>query len=933
MRICRKSVFKICEFALLALLLFGSSCVLLLQSNSITAQTLRGRVADSYNDESLVGASVGVKEARLSLFVELDGYFVAKGLKPGTYTVTVSFVGYQNKVDKVVIGSERLKTISITLKPSSKELNELNVTAHRQNDARERQIEKTAPQLLNAISAHAIEISPDITVGNVLQRVSGVSLQRSSSGNGQYAIIRGLDSRYNYTSIDGIILPSPDVTQRSVPLDMFPADMVQRVEVVKSLTPDQEANAIGGATNMVMKDGPEHLSVTANLATGGSTVFLDRNFSGFSHKGISFKSPSEQYGSQDVAKIGDLHTSQLNFHNIKYPLNVVGSFTLGSRLLNQRLGYMFGGSYSREYLGGNTLYYAGQGANNNPPNSPAFVNVQKREYSFLQTRTGLHAKFNYVFSENHSIDLYGLFLQLDNDQHSHTTQTGLGGEGEVDYLDRVVFDRKRLAHVALSGVDKFSKSLVADWTVSYSNASTTTPDQVVLETYKTGVNSSTLYLSNFPSQWSHSNDIDKSAKLNIRYTLGDVFELSAGGLYRNKNREGYYNHYLESAGDKQVFTTINHAVFSFIPFPAAALGDTTNENNYTAHETVSAAYLEAKLLIGKLHVIAGIREETTDQGYTSKISPALPGKTGSFHYTDILPGLHLRYALTEKENLRLSYFAGISRPTLYDLIPSSNSTAVDALYTTSGNYNLRHAVAQNVDLRYDNFFSVTNYFLVGLFYKKIMNPIEVSTFTLNKSPITANNPNVLYGPTNPGSDATNYGLELVGSKFFGKFGLSANYSYTHSAVTTLKQIAYIDAGGFPVSRFGSKTRPLQGQADHIGNLSLLFKDVNSGFDAQLSLVYTGKRIALISPYLDLDTWQRANTQLDFSLNKRLSHRFSVFAKASNLLNNKQYQDILRQNTLINFPGGGLPGQTDPNRILVQRDDFRQNILLGLRYKL
>ena len=221
--------------------------------------------------------------------------------------------------------------------------------------------------------------------------------------------------------------------------------------------------------------------------------------------------------------------------------------------------------------------------------------------------------------------------------------------------------------------------------------------------------------------------------------------------------------------------------------------------------------------------------------------------------------------------------------------------------------------------------------MVGVFYKQIMNPIEYSTFTLNGTQVTANNVDVRYGPNNPGADAKNFGFELVFSKFFGKFGFSGNYSYTHSSVTTLKEILG-NQNGSPVVTFVNQTRPLQGQADHIGNLSILYKDPRSRIDAQIALVYTGKRIALISPFLDLDVWQRASTQLDLSITKRFNSHFSVFLKATNLLNNKSYQDILHSNNLLSYPGG-LPGQTNAKKILVQQDTFGQTILVGLRYRL
>ncbi len=907
---------------------------------AVFAQTIRGKVTDAQTGESLIGATVFINETKQTSFVELDGYFNIKNIKPGQYTLNIRFIGYDQKSESITVNTTDNKTIWIKLQSSAKELNSVGVTGYREADVKERKLEKDAPQLLNAVSAKAIELSPDITIGNVLQRVSGVTVQRSSSGDGQFPVIRGLGQRYNYTSIDGIILPSPDATQRSVPLDIFPADLIQRVEVVKSLTPDLEANAIGGATNLVMKEGPDKLTITANLGAGQSTVFAGRPFVGFSTNGIHFKDPVQENGSRYLIKLTDLKTNQFNLNNVNLPLNFVSGLTIGDKIFNHKLGYMFGGSLIREYRGGNTLLYTSNGVGYLPnANTPTFSTYENREYSFLQTRLGLHAKFNYALTTDHNFSLYSLFLQLDNNQESNIVKylsgSGTVVAGEIDYINRVIINRKNMAHTALSGHDKIVNKLYADWTLSYASAKAFTPNQGSFVTYQDNA-ASPVVVSNLPITWQSNSDIDKTGILNFKYTPHTDIEITTGGLYRAKERIGIYNDYTVYAAPttniptsgRQPYTTVDNAVFQFKPYPAGAMGDTTNLNNYTAHETVSAAYIEAQMLFGKLHIITGVREETTKQDYLSKISPALPNKSGNFHYTDILPGLHLRYALTDKQNLRLSYFASITRPALYDLIPSTGggSSASD-INVAQGNPYLRHSTANNLDFRYDNFFSTTNYILVGLFYKRVSNPIEYGFFNPNGLPSATDfSLNTTYGPTNPGSDAVNYGFEFVASKYFGKFGVSSNYSYTHSSITTNKEYDYA-VGSSRASIIVPQTRPMQGQVDHVVNMSLLFKDTKSGFDGQLSTVYNGKSIAIVSSYLNLDTWQRSNTQFDFSINKRFNPKLSIFFKATNLLSSKTYTDILHSNNIL-----GSPGQTDPNRILIQQNDFKQTFLLGVRFK-
>ena len=79
--------------------------------------------------------------------------------------------------------------------------------------------------------------SPDLTVAGILKRISGVTIEQDNAGNGQYVILRGMDKRYNYTLVNGIKIPSPDRENRYIPLDIFPSELLQRLEVFKTLTP------------------------------------------------------------------------------------------------------------------------------------------------------------------------------------------------------------------------------------------------------------------------------------------------------------------------------------------------------------------------------------------------------------------------------------------------------------------------------------------------------------------------------------------------------------------------------------------------------------------------------------------------------------------------------------------------------------------------
>ena len=889
-------------------------------------QILKGQILDEKTQEPLVGATIILKNntKTFSTSTGFDGSYIFKDIPSGNYTISAQFIGYQIQSKEIeIITSKSSQTSNFSLPSSEKNLKEVTVTSRRdrENDQFARRTERLAENVVNLVSARAIELSPDITVGNVLQRVSGVSVERTNSGDGQYAIIRGMDKRYSYTSVNGVNLPSPDDKNRAIPLDMFPAEMIERLEVVKALTPRMEGDAIAGAMNLVMKDAPSRLTVNANISGGLSSFFVNHPFSGFSHSGINFKSPLDIYGNV-LAQANQFQTSQLVFNNVKAPINTVAGLSIGNRLLNDKLGFLLGASYSRQYRGGSTLFYEpnGQPGPDPAPNTPIFVYVHNRVYYDLQERTGIHGKLDFNPSNNHKFSLYGLFLQLDDNLHRHDVVTGLGGVGEIDNLDRVQFTRKNLVNATLNGHDKIVDHLFADWSVAYAVATSRLPDWVDLAVYRPS-GTTTNYVSSLPHIWTHSQDKDKDAYLNFTYSPRKDLEIIFGGMYRHKDRSNTYNDWtlgvLLPGQTTQVFTNIQSVKFSFNSVNQQS-ADTTNALNYTASEDISAGFIQGKINIGKLQILAGVRAEFTHQNYSSQLPPTEAGKYATFTYNDILPSVNLKYSLSPKQNLRLSYFAGISRPNLFELIPG---TYGGDFYTESGNYNLKHTTSDNLDFRFEDFFNATDHLFIGAFYKNIVNPIEYAFVNISSS-------NYYYEPSNPSGAATNYGLELVGEKFIKNWGISGNYSYTHSSVTTSKAVYGRDANDQIATTYQNETRPLQGQSAHIGNLSLLYKNIHKGFEAQLSLVYTGKRLSVISPFLGLDFYQRATTQLDFSFEKRLGSHFTLYAKATNLLDNPIYQDVLHSNNLL-----GLQGQVLSDKILVQKNIFNQTYQLGIRYKL
>jgi len=375
-----------------------------------------------------------------------------------------------------------------------------------------------------------------------------------------------------------------------------------------------------------------------------------------------------------------------------------------------------------------------------------------------------------------------------------------------------------------------------------------------------------------------------------------------------------------------VYTNINAAQYIF---KSAADGTpSVSGNNYTFREQVSSGYMQGKWeLTSQLEALGGFRAEFTHQNYNTQLTPDVKAKSGVISYADFLPSLQFKYALANNQNLRLAYYRALARPGFAELIPDG----IDGEFfkEVGDPVNLQHTVSDNLDLRYELFSKNADQVLLGAFYKNIQDPIEIAA-------VKPQGVNSLWlMPVNKGT-ATNYGFEAVVTKYFGYFGISANYTYTKSNITDSLIYSYRNTAGAIVSKKVEESRPLQGQSNHIGNLSFIYKNPKIGFDFQTALVYTGERISFLSPYSGLNYWQSPTTQLDLSFEKRVVNKLTLYGKINNLTN-APFELSLHQ-SYNNYMGASgsrpLALQTDPaNRIIIQKDYYRTSYLLGLRYKL
>jgi hypothetical protein len=905
---------------------------------------IKGEIIDKKSGIPLSGVNVYTSNNKAQKTITgLNGSFTLN-VESLPIELTINYVGY--KIQKFIVSKQNNNTIAIEAIIEDLKEVQVNASIEKNNDILARNIEKNAASISNIVSAKAIELSPDFNVANVIQRISGVTLERTSNGDAQYATLRGMDKRYNYTLVNGIKIPSPDNKNRFIPLDIFPSDMLARLEVTKSLTADMEGDGIGGAINMVMKDAPSVKSFSINTSTGYNSLFLDRQFLSFNKDAINLQSPFESYSNLYAAKPRDFANGLTKITSNKPAPNLFFNSSFGNRILRKKLGYMVGVSYQNSYRGGDITNYGSSISTSDASNLPVVTGKSDRTFSDQQTRLGVHGKLDYIISEKNKIQWYNAYLDFKNYQIRDTRgiDYSIGydpskGNYNVSYSTRFRYTHQNIYNSTVIGDHLFMNSkLKFDWTLAYSKAYNEIPENTTVNTVSTVRNNienqiSVVTLGGQSVRWEHNTDEDISGKFNFISTVNlnkGALEIATGGLYRDKQRANFFNEYdlrpfddskpvgqknnLIKGVDWKDYSEIKYTVYN--PY-----GSTGDPLNYNASEVITAGYVQTKLLKENYQLNTGVRVENTNQGYNLLNPVAGVKNIGEQLYTDVLPSIHLKYLLNENKNLRVSYSRSINRPSFFEIVPYK---IINEEFTEMGNPDLKHTVADNFDIRYEIFPKPAEQFLIGIFYKNINNPIETG--------IVDQGQGSFFTPTNFGV-AKNYGLEIDLTKYFFNFGIKFNYTYTNSSITTTK-VYYelnndLNSSVKNVLKTGTQTRQLNGQAANLANLTLIYKSIKNSIDFQLSAVYTGDKLFAVSRFLNNDTWQSSFVQLDASLEKKVK-KSTLFIKANNILNTP-ISLYLKKYNKVNETISGY--ENFNNGTLLRKDLNGINIQVGFKFKI
>lgn len=795
------------------------------------AQSDKGAIAGKVLDSSggiLQGAEISVEPVGTHAVSDAQGQFFVYNLPAGHYTVTVTYVGFTAFTKEADVTAGPPLSIEAKMQLSSVKT-EVLVTAERAaGEAEAVNRQRSADNVVQVLPADVIRSLPNANMADALGRLPSITLERDE-GEGKYVQVRGTQPRLTNTTIDGINIPSPESGVRQIKFDAIPADLVESVEINKTLQANMDGDGIGGSVNLVTKTATERPTISLS-GMGGYMPILG--------------------GRSQVESTG----------------------TIGQRFgTSKKFGILVGGSYD----------WTGRGIDDIEPVSDLATlpgggtavwkdAIDIREYRYYRSRWGVAGSTDYSLGQGS--DLYARFLYSnfknygDRWVYSLNDNTPdvqlLGGNGGTPSFNTQ--DRRPnigIGSLLLGGKHEFTSSWLA-WDVSGSRS--------YLENVQPGTASfdSTLDSSNCEFDPSATKSIyrpqftpvcfteaydpttmqlsdlqidhGQSAQVNFqvtgayakRYHLGGhLSTIEIGGRFRNAHKydntfnidytpndsiilsqfpNGFTNdNYYENSyklGYNVNYQAVRDFLMSNLNAFTAASSEGVDPANYSYIEKVSAGYLMNTIdLTGRVRIVAGVRFEGTNLNVVNRVfdgsvsPPTISDNQFSGSYVKVLPSVSLRYALTGDTNLRLVYGRGLSRPDPQDIAQALTFTTAGSPgnlknLLTLGNPNLKPETADNLDVLVEHYLNPFGMISGGFFYKHLTDPIVTQTFILTNFQPAPNIPPGTYQATQPinagsawiaGFEASYLQhLTFLPGPLSG-LGISANYGYTDSGADGL----------------------------------------------------------------------------------------------------------------------------------------------------
>ena len=233
---------------------------------------IMGIVKDSETEEPLIGANVIIKGTATGAATDYEGRYFIQGAEPGVISLSVSYIGYENKtLDGVEVVSGETTNRNISMNKDVVSIKGVQVTAKKKtgSDIESLSSKQNALEMQDNISSDQISKSGDSHVADAVRRVTGVTIMED-----KFLVVRGLGDRYSSAQLNSVGMPSPEADRRSVPLDLFSTALISGIDVAKSYRPDLPGAFGGGNVNIRTKLYPSRTIYKLKIGTGVSGNIL-----------------------------------------------------------------------------------------------------------------------------------------------------------------------------------------------------------------------------------------------------------------------------------------------------------------------------------------------------------------------------------------------------------------------------------------------------------------------------------------------------------------------------------------------------------------------------------------------------------------------------------------------------------------------------------
>ena len=858
-----------------------------------------------------------------------QGIYRAVNVPAGARTITFRYLGYAPLSKSVSVENGRTAALDAKLVEVATALAAVQVKGQVVGQASALNQQRTAPTISSVIDNELVGRLPDPNMAEALARVPGVAVVRDQ-GEGRFVQIRGTNADLNSMSLNGLRVSTPEQGNRQLPMDVIPSDQAAQIQIAKTLTPDMDADAIGGNVNIVTRSARANAPLLNATAAGGQNAL----------------------GGGALVNLG---------------LNAGKRFGA-----SQKFGAMVGGTYYRNDRASQNVEGDWCSQSRNCGIAPSLTSLdapnlfELRDYPQVnRQRNGANATLDYLLRNNGKLFLRGTWNQFADDEvrnrarfrfrggsGSRWTQvTADSGVTTGSQFDRDIRLREVVQNIytAQFGGEHYGQSgKTLDWAIGTSLAQEDRPDVLTMSFRQSGMSLAYNFadadrpranvvtgsfddparfgFNSLVREMRKTRDNDVSGKLNASMPVRvGAFEgtLKGGLSARLKNRSNSLANttYTSALGTNSLSATAatlmsslttetaGRTIFDgdyqfgrmFDPtrmrefikanpnaFTVNTLTSQTTSAGGTYHvgEDVYAGYLMATLDAGNLRVIPGLRLEATRVENTAKIvslnaagtalTRPIADTTATGSYANLFPSVNATYRLGEYTNIKAAVTTALVRPQFGDMVPYVNVTAGQQT-ASIGNPALKATTAINYDLMVEHYFTNVGFVSAGAFAKSLDNFIFATSRARTTDDAVGPDATQIIQPVN-GPTASLYGFEVAWQQnlvflpgILRSFGINANYTYT----TSKAEIPGRGRDGVDV--------PLPGQTGNAGNVGLFFD--RGPLSLRVGGNYSGSFVSTISAVSpEADTRTKARFQVDASGSFNVRPGMKIFGEFINLSN-------------------------------------------------